>query len=971
MRHFGQKRSKQEFGFGKWLEQGNREFGGGFFMDKNTERSKVEGMSKRLFLLDGMALVYRAHFAFANRPILTSAGVNTSALFGFANTLLEIQEKHRPSHIAAAFDTPEPTARHREYPAYKAQRETMPEALQAALPAVERLCAAFRIPTLKCPGHEADDIAGTLAQQAEAEEFETYMVTPDKDFAQLVSPSTFLLKPGRKGGEAEVWKLPEVLADWGVERTEQVCDVLGLWGDASDNIPGVPGIGRKTAGKLILQYGSVENLLKHLGELKGKMRQTLEEHREAALLAKRLVTIDRKAPISVRLSDLASQPPDEDALRRLCIEFEFNSIGRRLFGPAFKAGRGWKETAEASPPKSKTPSAGLRTAADVDHEYVCVQTESARRELAARLADQEVFCFDTETTGLDAKEAKVLGLAFAFEERRAFYVPVVPYDEEGREVADGEVNAAALEVFRDVLENPAIDKVGHNLKYDLGVLLWRGLRVRGKILDTMLLHCLIEPELRHGMDFLAERYLGYSPISIASLIGQKGTEQRLMTTVSLDRLKEYAAEDADVTWQLYQKLRPKLKEVEQESVYFDIEEPLIRILAEMEYEGIRLDSEALRQFSTQLGKQAQQLERSIYEAAGTAFNLNSPKQLGQVLFGRLRLGEKPKKTKTGQYSTSEQVLVLLAPKHEIVRKILDYRAATKLKSTYADALPEAIFEASGRVHTTFHQAATVTGRLNSQRPNLQNIPIRTESSQEIRRAFVPRSEGYLLMSADYSQIELRIIAALSGDKEMQTAFRSGNDVHTATAAKVFGVSPEMVTSEMRRKAKMANFGIAYGISAFGLSQRLGISRGESAQIIQQFFENFPGIKNYIDQTLAFARKHGYVQTVSGRRRYLRDIHSANATVRNAAERNAVNSPIQGTAADLIKIAMGKIGKAIEERKLKTRLLLQVHDELIFDLWREEEEEAKSMVIDTMENALPLSVPLEVNIGIGRHWLEAH
>ena len=915
-----------------------------------------------------MALVYRAHFAFAKRPILTSAGVNTSALFGFANTLLEIQEKHRPSHIAAAFDTPEPTARHREYPAYKAQRETMPEALQAALPAVERLCEAFRIPIIKCPGYEADDVAGTLARQAEAEEFETYMVTPDKDFAQLVSPSTFLLKPGRKGGAAELWKLPEVLAEWGVERAEQVRDVLGLWGDASDNIPGVPGIGQKTAGKLILQYGSVENLLERLGELKGKMRETLEEHREAVLLAKRLATIDRKAPISVRLSDLARQSPDEDALRRLCIEFEFNSIGRRLFGQAFKAGRVWKETAGA---KSETPSAELRTAADVEHEYVCVQTEAARRELAARLAEQEVFCFDTETTGLDAKEARILGLAFAFEARRAFYVPVVPYDEAGRAVADGETDAAALEVFREALENPAIGKVGHNLKYDLGVLLWRGLRVRGKILDTMLLHCLIEPELRHGMDFLAERYLGYSPISIASLIGQKGTEQRLMTTVSLARLAEYAAEDADITWQLYQKLRPKLKEAEQESVYFDVEEPLIRTLAEMEYQGIRLDSEALRQFSAQLGKQAQQLERSIYEMAGTAFNLNSPKQLGQVLFGRLQLAEKPKKTKTGQYSTSEQVLASLASEHEIVRKILDYRAATKLKSTYTDALPEAIFAASGRVHTTFHQAATATGRLNSQRPNLQNIPIRTESGQEIRRAFVPRSEGYLLMSADYSQIELRIIAALSKDEGMRAAFRSGNDVHTATAAKVFGVPPERVTSEMRRKAKMANFGIAYGISAFGLSQRLGIPREESAQIIQQFFENFPGVKNYMDQTLAFARKHGYVQTVSGRRRYLRDIHSANATVRGAAERNAVNSPIQGTAADLIKIAMGKIGKAIEERKLKTRLLLQIHDELIFDLWREEEEEAKSLVIDAMENALPLSVPLEVNIGIGRHWLEAH
>lgn len=937
-------------------------------MDKNAGRSKVEGMSKRLFLLDGMALVYRAHFAFANRPILTSAGVNTSALFGFANTLLEIQEKHRPSHIAAAFDTPEPTARHREYPAYKAQRETMPEALQAALPAVERLCEAFRIPIIKCPGHEADDIAGTLARQAEAEEFETYMVTPDKDFAQLVSPSTFLLKPGRKGGAAEIWKLPKVLADWGVKRPDQVPDVLGLWGDASDNIPGVPGIGQKTAGKLILRYGSVENLLEHLGELKGRMREMLEEHRKAAMLAKRLATINRKAPISIRLSDLARRPPDEDALRQLCIEFEFNSIGRRLFGTAFKAGRGWQSTQGE---RSQTPSTGLRTAANVNHEYVCVRTEAARRELAAQLADQKIFCFDTETTGLDAKEAKILGLAFAFEARRAFYVPVIPYDEAGRAIADGESNEAALEVFRAALENPAIDKVGHNLKYDLGVLLWNGLRVQGKMLDTMLLHCLIEPELRHGMDFLAEHYLGYSPISITSLIGQKGTEQRLMTTVSLARLAEYAAEDADVTWQLYQTLRPKLKEAEQESVYFNIEEPLIRILAEMEHEGIRLDSEALRQFSTQLGKQAQQLERSIYEMAGTAFNLNSPKQLGQVLFGRLQLGENPKKTKTGQYSTNEQVLASLAPKHEIVRKILNYRAATKLKSTYADALPEAIFITSGRVHTTFHQAATVTGRLNSQRPNLQNIPIRTESGQEIRRAFVPRNENYLLMSADYSQIELRIIAALSEDKEMQSAFRNGNDVHTATASKVFGVPPEKVTSEMRRKAKMANFGIAYGISAFGLSQRLGIPREESAQIIRQFFENFPGVKNYIDQTLAFARKHGYVQTVSGRRRYLRDIHSANATVRNAVERNAVNSPIQGTAADLIKIAMGKIGKTIEKQNLKTRLLLQVHDELIFDLWRKEEEEAKSIVINAMENALPLNVPLQVNIGIGRHWLEAH
>ncbi len=908
----------------------------------------MESMAERLFLLDGMALVYRAHFAFVKRPILTSTGVNTSALFGFANALLEVRERHRPTHIAVAFDTVEPTARHREYPAYKAQREAMPEALSAALPAVEGLCAGFRVPVLKCPGYEADDIVGTLVRRAEAAGFETYMVTPDKDFAQLVSETTFLLKPGRQGGEAELWKRAEVLAEWGIERPEQVCDVLGLWGDASDNIPGVPGIGRKTAGKLILRYGSVENLLEHLEELKGKQRESLEEHREQALLSKRLATIDRAAPVSVQLSDLACRPQEEELLRRFCVEFEFNSIGRRLFGPDFKAGRGGEAAA-----RSGASDAGLRTAADVEHEYVCVRTAAGREELAARLEKREVFCFDAETTGLDAKSAQVLGLAFAFEPHRAFYVPLVPYNEAGRTVAGGGVDGAALEIFRGVLENPAIGKVGHHLKYDLSVLRWQGLRVRGKIFDTMLVHGLIEPELRHGLDYLAERYLGYSPIAIESLIGEKGAAQRPMAAVALERLAEYAAEDADVAWQLYQRLRPKLSEAGQESVYFDVEEPLVRVLVEMEYEGIRLDSEALRQLSAQLGEQMQALERRIYDLAGTVFNLNSSKQLGEVLFERLRLLEKPKKTKTGQYATGEPVLAGLAARHLIVRKILDYRAAAKLKSTYTDALPAAIFASSGRVHTVFHQAATATGRLNSQHPNLQNIPIRTALGQEIRRTFVPRGEDYLLMSADYSQIELRIIAALSGDAGMQAAFRNGEDIHAATAAKVFGVFPEAVTAEMRRQAKMVNFGVAYGISAFGLAQRLGIPQRKAAVIIGQFFESFPGVKSYIDRTLEFARERGYVQTVSGRRRYLRDIHSANATARRAAERNAINSPIQGTAADLIKMAMAQIGRAIEERGLKTRLLLQVHDELLFDLWLEEEKEAKTLVAEAMENALPL------------------
>ncbi|MCS1409021.1 MAG: DNA polymerase I [Verrucomicrobia subdivision 3 bacterium] len=938
-------------------------------------------MEKRLFLLDGMALVYRAHFAFAKRPILTSAGFNTSALYGFTNTLLEIQNKHQPTHLAVALDTPEPTARHLEYPAYKAQREAMPEDLSAALPHVERLCAAFRISTVKCPGYEADDIVGTLSRRAEPEGFETFMVTPDKDFAQLVSDSTYLFKPGRKGDEVAIMGLPDVLEEWGIERAEQVIDILGLWGDVSDNIPGVPGIGQKTASKLILKYGSIENLLEHADDLKGKQKENLRRHRDSAALSKRLATIDREVPLSIGLGDLECQPQNADLLRQLCVEFEFNSIGRRLFGAGFKAGRGGGEvTAGEAEGAGKgggaeeiteQAQAKLQTLADVEHEYVCVQTESARKDLAAQLEKQRLFCFDTETTGLDAKSAMIIGLAFAFESHRAFYVPVVAYDEQGQAVAGGEVDLAVLKDFRGVLENPSIEKIGHNLKYDLSVLRWHGLAVRGTIWDTMLMHCLIEPELRHGMDFLAEKYLRYSPVSISKLIGERGGEQQTMLAVGVDQLAEYAAEDADVTWRLYQELRPRLKETEQESVYFDIEEPLIRVLVAMEYEGVRLDSDALQQFSVQLGEQIQLLERAIYNLAGTEFNLNSPKQLGEVLFGQMKLIEKPKKTKTGQYATNEQVLMTLASEHEIVRKILDYRTATKLKSTYADALPGSIFKATGRVHTTYHQAATATGRLNSQNPNLQNIPIRTELGQEIRRAFVPRGEGYELMSADYSQIELRIIASLSGDEGMKAAFTNGDDIHTATAAKVFGVSLEMVTAEMRRKAKMVNFGVAYGISAFGLSQRLGIPRKEASKIIEQFFESFPGVKKYIDKRIEFARKHGYVQTVSGRRRYLRDINSKNGTVRRAAERNAINSPIQGTAADLIKRAMARIGRAIEDRGLRTRLLLQVHDELIFDLWAAEAAEAKELVADAMKNALTLSVPLEVEIGTGRHWLEAH
>jgi len=944
-------------------------------------------MARKLFLLDGMALVYRAHFALIKRPVFNAKGVNTSALFGFTQTLLEIINKQEPTHLGVAFDTGPSTRRKAEFPEYKAQRQVMPEDITAALPQVRRMLEAFNIPIIIGEGSEADDLIGTLVRRAEREGFQSYMVTPDKDFAQLVSESTFFYKPSRLEDAVEIFGLPEIQSRWGVQRPEQVIDILALWGDASDNIPGVPGIGEKTAMKLIGQYGSVENLLAHTSEVSGKLKENLEANREQALLSKRLATIDCDVPCPVELESLKVRPPDEARLKAILIEFEFNTIGRRLFGADFSASPGLQPSPASSERKSAAPTTGkttrteelvltegtkepvseqltlpvateLKTIADVPHEYKLLTTPEERAGLVRALESLPSFCFRVQATSPDAKEAQLLGLAFSFQPRAASYVSFNQTE-------------TILEEFRSVLESERIEKGGHDLKVDLAILKQHGISVRGKLFDTLIAHCLIEPDLRHAFDYLLAAFLEYRPVPISKLIGEKTTGPNALADVPAAALAEYAGERVDFALQLRAKFDPLLKEKGQERVFHEIETPLIPVLVDMEYEGVKIDAAALAEFSTQLSKEIADHEKTIYRMADTEFNLNSAKQLGQILFDVLKIGDGPKKTKTGQYATDERTLTALAAEHEIVRRLLEYRVATKIKSTYADALPTAIWPKTGRVHTTYNQMMTSTGRLNSQDPNLQNIPIRRERGQEIRKAFVPRSEDYLLLSADYSQIELRIIAALSGEEGLLEALRAGLDVHTATAAKVFGVALDAVTAEMRRTAKMVNYGIAYGISAFGLAQRLDVPRADAANIIEQYFKQFPCIRKYMNDTIAFARDRGYVETVTGRRRYLRDIRSANKTVRSAAERNAINAPIQGTAADMIKLAMINIHRELTGRKLKTRMLLQVHDELVFDLYKAEQNVVLPLVEEKMKTAIPLEVPIVVEMGLGRNWLEAH
>ena len=925
----------------------------------------------RLFLLDGMALIYRAHFALIRSPIYTSNRVNTSALFGFTNTLLDLLEKQAPTHLAVAFDTSDPTPRHEIYPEYKANRDAMPEDLALQLPHVKRLVQAFNIPVIECPGWEADDIIGTLAKQAEEMGgFETYMVTPDKDFAQLVTDSTRIYKPGRQGSEAEILDRTAICENWMVEDPLQTIDILGLWGDASDNIPGVPGVGEKTAKKLVAQFGSVEKLLDSTDQLKGKQKENVENNREQALLSKKLVTIMTDAPVDVGFDEIKISERDDDAIQSLFVEFEFNSLGKRLFGDDFQAGRG-HSTSESD----AGLSANLKTIDDFEKDYRFIRRDdrSARTKLIAELQSKEAFCFDLETTSLDEKTTHIIGLAFSWKEHEAYYVEVTP-DDAGRKIA---------EEFRAVFENPDIEKIGHNLKFDIGVLQWQGYSVATPVFDTMLAHSLIEPDQRHKMDYLAESLLGYTPISYDSVFGKEAEKSGQMNLFDeaemsgegpdFEAIARYACEDADITWQLAGLLKEKVKELDQEKVLYEIECPLVPVLVAMEAEGIRVDRETLADIGTVLGSRISELQKAVFDAADGEFNLNSPKQVGEILFDKLKLVEKPKKTKTGQYKTDEQTLTSLAASHQIVRDMLSYREAAKLKSTYVDALPESIFPGTERIHTTFHQLMTATGRLASNNPNLQNIPIRSDMGREIRRAFVPRSDEFTLLAADYSQIELRVMASLCEDPAMIEAFQNDQDIHTTTAARVFGVGNDDVTSDMRRTAKMVNFGIIYGISAFGLSQRLNgeVSRTEAGEIIEEYFRQYPGVKEFHERTIEQANSDGYVETLTGRRRYLRDIDSRNGMIRSAAERTAINTPIQGTAADMIKIAMVNVAAVLRLSDYRTKMLLQVHDELVFDLHKEEAETVIPEIEAAMKDALPLSVPIVVESGTGGNWLEAH
>ncbi|WP_291785412.1 DNA polymerase I [Cecembia sp.] len=931
---------------------------------------------KKLFLLDAMALIYRAHFAFSKNPRINSKGLNTGIMMGFTNTLLEVLEKQKPSHIAVAFDTKAPTFRHIQFEAYKANRQEQPEDIEIGIPWVKQIVEAFNIPVLELDGYEADDIIGTIAKKAERTSFVVYMMTPDKDYGQLVEDHIFLYKPAFMGNAVDIMGPKEVCAKWDIENVDQVRDILGLMGDAVDNIPGIPGIGEKTAVKLLKEYGSMEGLLQNTDKLKGKQKENVENFSQQGLLSKELATINIEVPVDFDEEALRYDGPDEEKLKALFAELEFRTLTQRVFGEKMKKPQvkvseqlglftGVDETEievedviDSPIPEPVLHDSILTTAQD----YHKVAGEEAIKELIHYLELQDEFCFDTETTSLNPNEAELVGISFAYVPGEAFYVPF-PADQNKAKIQ--------LELFRAIFENENITKIGQNVKYDMLVLMNYGLKVKGKFYDTMLAHYLIEPEGKHSMDWLAQQYLNYKPVSIESLIGKKGKNQGNMRDVDVDEVVAYAAEDADITLKLKQKFDPIIKSNGLEKLLHEVENPLIEVLAEMEFEGVRIDTESLAELSGILEEESKAIEKRVYELAGVQFNLASPKQLGDVLFLKLKLDPKAKKTKTGQFATGEEVLSKLAGEHEIAQAILDYRQMVKLKSTYVDALPTMINPKTGRVHTTYNQFVAATGRLSSINPNLQNIPIRTERGREIRKAFVARDEDHVLLAVDYSQIELRIMAEFSKDASMLEAFKNGRDIHATTAAKIFQVSLEDVTSDMRRKAKTANFGIIYGISAFGLSQRLNISRTEAKEIIDAYFKEFPAVKDYMDDCIAKARKNEFVETILGRRRYLRDINSRNVTMRGFAERNAINAPIQGSAADMIKIAMINVHQWMKKEKLKSKMILQVHDELVFDAHKDELELLQKEIPKLMSSAVRLEVPVIAETGTGENWLEAH
>ena len=933
----------------------------------------------KLFLLDAMALNYRAHFAFSKNPRINSKGLNTGVMLGFTNTLMEVLTKEKPSHIAVAFDTSAPTFRHEQFEPYKANRQEQPEDITVSIPWVKEIVKAFRIPVLEMDGFEADDIIGTLAKKAERESFTVYMMTPDKDYGQIVDDHIYLYKPAFMGNGVDVMGPKEVCAKWDIEHVDQVRDILGLMGDAVDNIPGIPGIGAKTATKLLKEFGTVEELIKNTDKLKGKQKENVENFAQQGILSKELATIKIDVPIAFNEEDLRYDGFDEEKLRAIFNELEFRTLSNRIFKDEGKKAviqkneqLGLFGEAPSSSPASEIEfeEESVNTSAPVVpdtihsnlHHYHKIKGKDAIEELMEYLMVQKVVCFDTETTALNAMEAELVGISFAYLSGEAYYIPCP---------ADQKETQAILELLMPFFENEDILKVGQNIKYDLLVLKNYGIEVKGALYDTMLAHYLIEPEGKHSMDWLAEQYLNYKPVSITELIGKKGKNQGNMRDVDEDEVTSYAAEDADITLRLKEKFDPLLKENELEKLFYEVENPLINVLTDMEFEGVKIDTDSLAELSQALEEESIAIEKRVYELAGVRFNLASPKQLGDVLFEKLKLDPKAKKTKTGQYATGEEILSKLADEHEIAQAILDYRQMVKLKSTYVDALPTMINSKTGRIHTTYNQFVAATGRLSSINPNLQNIPIRTERGREIRKAFVARDENHVLLAADYSQIELRIMAAFSGDESMIEAFKNGRDIHATTAAKIFQVPLEEVSSDMRRKAKTANFGIIYGISAFGLSQRLSIPRGEAKEIIDAYFKEFPAVKEYMDRAIEKARKDEYVETILGRRRYLRDINSRNQTMRGFAERNAINAPIQGSAADLIKVAMIDVHNWMKKEKLKSKMILQVHDELVFDAHKDEVEILKKNIPGLMSNAIKLAVPVEVEVGLGKDWLEAH